>query len=328
MLGPEGPSKLALTILTFGFKNGPPRDADLMFDVRFLPNPHYREDLRPLTGRDPKVVEHVEAGDLAGEFYQRLLPLLDFLLPAYVAEGKSHLTIAIGCTGGRHRSVDDRRPGRPAPVRARGPGPARRPPRRRARLSVPDRARSRRRRSVIIPRCERPGDQRPRPAQVLRRRRGGPRDRPRGFAAARSSPSSARTARARRPRSRSSRATASAPAGEVDGARRRTRRMPTGDWRQRIGIVLQQCGCSPSSRCARRSSCTPATTRGRAGRRRDDRARRARARRPTTRVMQPLRRPAAPPRRRPGADRRPGAALPRRADDRLRPLGPAPGLGR
>jgi UPF0042 nucleotide-binding protein len=105
MLGPKGPSKLALTILTFGFKNGPPRDADMMFDVRFLPNPHYREDLRPLTGRDPKVVEHVEAGDLAGEFYQRLLPLLDFLLPAYIAEGKSHLTIAIGCTGGRHRSV-------------------------------------------------------------------------------------------------------------------------------------------------------------------------------------------------------------------------------
>ncbi len=105
MLGPSGPAQLALTILTFGFKNGPPRDADLIFDVRFLPNPHYREDLRPLTGRDPKVVEHVEAGDLAGEFYQRLLPLLDFLLPAYVAEGKSHLTIAIGCTGGRHRSV-------------------------------------------------------------------------------------------------------------------------------------------------------------------------------------------------------------------------------
>jgi RNase adapter protein RapZ len=105
MLAPHGPAQLALTILTFGFKNGPPRDADLMLDVRFLPNPHYREDLRPLTGRDPKVVEHVEAGELAHEFYQRLLPLLDFLLPAYVAEGKSHLTIAIGCTGGKHRSV-------------------------------------------------------------------------------------------------------------------------------------------------------------------------------------------------------------------------------
>jgi UPF0042 nucleotide-binding protein len=105
VLGPRTAAKLALTLLTFGFKNGPPRDADMMFDVRFLPNPHYREDLRPLTGRDPQVVEHVEAGDLAREFYERLLPLLDFLLPAYVAEGKTHLTIAIGCTGGRHRSI-------------------------------------------------------------------------------------------------------------------------------------------------------------------------------------------------------------------------------
>jgi UPF0042 nucleotide-binding protein len=105
VLGPRTESRLALTILTFGFKNGPPRDADLVFDVRFLPNPHYREDLRPLTGRDPQVVEHVEAGELAREYYVRLLPLLDFLLPAYVAEGKTHLTIAIGCTGGRHRSV-------------------------------------------------------------------------------------------------------------------------------------------------------------------------------------------------------------------------------
>jgi RNase adapter protein RapZ len=105
LLGPRDKAKLALTLLTFGFKAGPPREADLVFDVRFLPNPHYREDLRPLTGRDPKVVEHVEAGDLANEYYHRLLGLLDFLLPAYVAEGKTHLTIAIGCTGGRHRSV-------------------------------------------------------------------------------------------------------------------------------------------------------------------------------------------------------------------------------
>ena len=97
--------RLALTLLTFGFKNGPPRDADLMFDVRFLPNPHYLEDLRPLTGLDQRVVDHVESGELASEFYRRVLGLLDFLLPAYVAEGKSHLTIAIGCTGGRHRSI-------------------------------------------------------------------------------------------------------------------------------------------------------------------------------------------------------------------------------
>jgi RNase adapter protein RapZ len=105
LLAPGSSAKLALTLLTFGFKNGPPRDADIVLDVRFLPNPHYREDLRPLTGRDAAVVEHVEAGELASEYYRRLLPLLDFLLPAYVAEGKTHLTIAIGCTGGRHRSV-------------------------------------------------------------------------------------------------------------------------------------------------------------------------------------------------------------------------------
>jgi UPF0042 nucleotide-binding protein len=97
--------RMALTLLTFGFKNGPPREADLTLDVRFLPNPHYVDELRPLTGLDPKVVEYVEAGTQAGEFYGRLMPLLDFLIPAYVAEGKSHLTIAIGCTGGRHRSI-------------------------------------------------------------------------------------------------------------------------------------------------------------------------------------------------------------------------------
>src|SRR3954453_10475511 len=98
-------NQLALTILTFGFKNGPPSDGDLTLDVRFLPNPHYVDDLRPLTGLDEPVREYVESGTQAGEFYGRLMPLLDFLLPAYVAEGKQHLTIAIGCTGGRHRSV-------------------------------------------------------------------------------------------------------------------------------------------------------------------------------------------------------------------------------
>jgi RNase adapter protein RapZ len=98
-------NQLALTLLTFGFKNGPPRDADLTLDVRFLPNPHYDEELRPMTGLDREVIEYVEAGTQAGEFYGRVMPLLDFLLPAYVAEGKQHLTIAIGCTGGRHRSV-------------------------------------------------------------------------------------------------------------------------------------------------------------------------------------------------------------------------------
>jgi UPF0042 nucleotide-binding protein len=105
LLGEGSNGRLALTLLTFGFKNGPPRDADMVLDVRFLPNPHYLEHLRPLTGRDREVVEHVESGTAAGEFYDRLLPMLDFLLPAYVAEGKTHLTIALGCTGGRHRSV-------------------------------------------------------------------------------------------------------------------------------------------------------------------------------------------------------------------------------
>ena len=105
LLGTERDEKLALTLLTFGFKNGPPRDADLTLDVRFLPNPHYDLELRPLTGQDEIVRQYVESGTQAGEFYGRLMPLLEFLVPAYVAEGKSHLTIAIGCTGGRHRSV-------------------------------------------------------------------------------------------------------------------------------------------------------------------------------------------------------------------------------
>lgn len=102
---PSDKPALALTILTFGFKGGPPRDADLTLDVRFLPNPHYEDELRPLTGLDPSVRRYVEKGTQAGEFYGRLMPLLDFLIPAYIAEGKQHLTIAIGCTGGRHRSI-------------------------------------------------------------------------------------------------------------------------------------------------------------------------------------------------------------------------------
>jgi RNase adapter protein RapZ len=105
MLDDRESGKLALTLLTFGFKNGPPRDADLTLDVRFLPNPHYVDELRPQTGLDEPVRAYVESGTQAGEFYGRLLPLLEFLVPAYVAEGKSHLTIAVGCTGGRHRSV-------------------------------------------------------------------------------------------------------------------------------------------------------------------------------------------------------------------------------
>ena len=103
---PHGrPGKLAVTFLTFGFKHGSPRDADLTFDVRFLPNPHYEAELREQTGLDADVIRYVENSDGVGEFYARLTPLLDYLLPAYEEEGKSHLTVAIGCTGGRHRSV-------------------------------------------------------------------------------------------------------------------------------------------------------------------------------------------------------------------------------
>jgi UPF0042 nucleotide-binding protein len=97
--------RLAVTFLTFGFKHGTPRDADLTFDVRFLPNPHYEADLRELTGLDDAVIEYVESSDGMAEFYERLTPLLDYLLPAYEQEGKAHLTVGIGCTGGRHRSV-------------------------------------------------------------------------------------------------------------------------------------------------------------------------------------------------------------------------------
>jgi RNase adapter protein RapZ len=105
MLERDRQGKLAVTFMTFGFKHGTPRDADLTFDVRFLPNPHYEAELRDLTGLDDPVREYVEHSDGIGEFYDHLTPLLDYLLPAYEQEGKSHLTIGIGCTGGRHRSV-------------------------------------------------------------------------------------------------------------------------------------------------------------------------------------------------------------------------------
>jgi UPF0042 nucleotide-binding protein len=105
MLPREAKGRMAITFLTYGFKHGAPRDADLAFDVRFLPNPHYEAELRDLTGLDKPVIDYVESSDGVDEFYERLLPLLDYLLPAYVREGKAHLTIGIGCTGGRHRSV-------------------------------------------------------------------------------------------------------------------------------------------------------------------------------------------------------------------------------
>jgi RNase adapter protein RapZ len=97
--------KLAVTFLTFGFKHGTPREADLSFDVRFLPNPHYESELRQLTGLDQEVIDYVESSDGLTQFYDHLVPLLDYLLPQYEQEGKAHLTIGVGCTGGRHRSV-------------------------------------------------------------------------------------------------------------------------------------------------------------------------------------------------------------------------------
>jgi UPF0042 nucleotide-binding protein len=97
--------RLTVTFESFGFKHGPARDPDLMLDVRFLPNPHYEPELRPLTGNDPRIVEFINRDGALDEFYERLHPLLDYLLPQYLAEGKSHLVLAIGCTGGRHRSV-------------------------------------------------------------------------------------------------------------------------------------------------------------------------------------------------------------------------------
>jgi UPF0042 nucleotide-binding protein len=99
------PGRLAVTFQSFGFKYGPSRDADLLFDVRFLPNPHYEADLRPLTGADPRIVQYINRDGALDVFYDHIHPLLDYLLPQYVAEGKAHLVVAIGCTGGRHRSV-------------------------------------------------------------------------------------------------------------------------------------------------------------------------------------------------------------------------------
>jgi UPF0042 nucleotide-binding protein len=97
--------RLSVTFLSFGFKHGPPREEDLAFDVRFLANPHYEPGLRELTGLDDPVVAHIARDGRLEQLYDRLHGLLDFLLPQYVAEGKAHLVVAIGCTGGRHRSV-------------------------------------------------------------------------------------------------------------------------------------------------------------------------------------------------------------------------------
>ena len=98
-------TQLVVTILSFGFKHGIPVDSDLLFDVRFLPNPHFVAALRPHTGRDPEVKRYVNRAEATHEFLRHTLNLLKFLVPQYANEGKSYLTIGIGCTGGRHRSV-------------------------------------------------------------------------------------------------------------------------------------------------------------------------------------------------------------------------------
>jgi UPF0042 nucleotide-binding protein len=102
----EQPSAgLTITVLSFGFKHGLPLEADLVFDVRFLANPHYVRELRWQDGRDAAVVEYVKADSLTAPFLAKLFDLVEFTIPHYIAEGKAYLTIAIGCTGGRHRSV-------------------------------------------------------------------------------------------------------------------------------------------------------------------------------------------------------------------------------
>ncbi|HYE86840.1 MAG TPA: RNase adapter RapZ [Vicinamibacterales bacterium] len=103
--GQKQASKLVLTMLSFGFQNGPPAEADLMFDVRFLKNPHWVPTLRPLTGKDPAVAAYIRRQPLSRTAIKKLSSILKWMIPLYVQEGKSYLTIAVGCTGGKHRSV-------------------------------------------------------------------------------------------------------------------------------------------------------------------------------------------------------------------------------
>jgi RNase adapter protein RapZ len=102
---PSGSHKMVVEVVSFGFKYGNPKEANLLLDVRFLPNPYYDEDLRPLTGNDADVREFVLNNDKARDFFQHAKGMLKYLMPQYDAEPKAYLTIAIGCTGGRHRSV-------------------------------------------------------------------------------------------------------------------------------------------------------------------------------------------------------------------------------
>jgi UPF0042 nucleotide-binding protein len=101
----ESGKDILVSCVSFGFRHGVPEDADLMFDVRFLPNPHFVPEFRPLTGRDPKVAKYIRSFPQTKEFIARISELLVYLLPHYIREGKSYLTISFGCTGGQHRSV-------------------------------------------------------------------------------------------------------------------------------------------------------------------------------------------------------------------------------
>lgn len=101
----EKSQRMLVSCLSFGFKNGVPLDADLVFDVRFLPNPHFVPEFRKKTGKDPKVAAYVRGFPQTQEFLDRVTELMLYLLPHYVEEGKSYLTVAFGCTGGQHRSV-------------------------------------------------------------------------------------------------------------------------------------------------------------------------------------------------------------------------------
>src|SRR5256712_3664898 len=101
----ETDKNILVSCVSFGFKHGVPEDADLLFDVRFLPNPHFVPEFRPLTGRHPKVARYIRSFPQTREFIERISELLVYLLPHYIREGKSYLTISFGCTGGQHRSV-------------------------------------------------------------------------------------------------------------------------------------------------------------------------------------------------------------------------------
>jgi UPF0042 nucleotide-binding protein len=100
-----GRRPLLVSVVSFGYRYGIPPDADLVFDVRFLPNPHFVPRLRPFSGKDPRVARYIRSFTQTGEFLRRIESLLLYLIPHYIQEGKSYLTVALGCTGGRHRSV-------------------------------------------------------------------------------------------------------------------------------------------------------------------------------------------------------------------------------